>query len=532
MNFLKLKFNIFQQRGWLYVLLLLTVLSYFLWLNATPGFSDPDAFYHAKITQLIKANGPVKNFKWLPFTTLNELYTDHQLLYHLLLLPLFCCLKPLLAIKLGTVIFAALMILFFQWLLDKFKIKYALAYTFILLTAYQFIFRINLTKTSALSLIFLLAFIYLIFNYSGRWSWKLFILSAAYVWLYGGWAISLGVGLIYWLTKGIKNWQQNYLAQQKTGWRYLRSSLFNLPQLKLVANFTGGLLSGLVVNPYFPINLKFYWQQTFQIGLLNHKNMVEVGSEWYGIALFDLIRHNVLIFILWLAAWLIFFIYLNRQDERRWSLLITNFIFLALTLKAKRNFEYLIPFMVLFSALVINDLMEIKTWQEIKQISQKYLWHSRTALYALGAGLLVYLPILWQGNFKALPRALRHNYSFNQFAGITSWLQAHSQAGEIIFHDRWDDWPVFFYHNSYNRYIIGLDPRFMYFKNKDKYLLWQKIVKAEVKKPCGPIKQNFKANYIFVKSDNLKFRYNLATDHDCQLAYQDKDGQIYKITNF
>ncbi len=532
MNFAGLKSNLHIGRRWWYVILFLTVLSYFLWLNATATFSDPDAFYHAKIAQLIKESGLVKEFSWLPMTTLNEIYIDHHWLYHLLIVPGLYFLNPLIAVKLAAALFAALAIVSFEWLLDKLRVKYSLAYTLLLLAAYQFVFRINLVKTSALSLICLLGFIYLLFNHHGRWSWKLFGLSGVYVWLYGGWVISLGVGLIYWLVKGVLDWYQYHLKQQKTESKYFWSSLLKRPQLKLLANFTGGILAGLLINPYFPTNLKFYWQQSVQIGLVNYKEIVDVGSEWYGIALFDLVRHNVLIFILWLIAVLIFFARLKQQTARTWTLLIVNFIFLGLTLKAKRNFEYLIPLVVLFSALVISRAGEVNPLKVLQQWGPKYLPYYPKIVYILALGLLTYLPILWQGNFKGLPEALGYRYRFDQLAKASQWLKGHTQPGAIIFHDRWDDWPVFFYHNSYNRYIIGLDPRFMYFKDKNKYELWHKIVKGELEQPCRSIKQNFQSNYVFVKNDNLKFRYNLTVDKACQLAYQDEDGQIYKIINF
>ena len=148
-----------------YIFLFIFIFSFFLWLNSNASFVDPDSFYHAKIAEFIGQNGPVKNFYWLPFTSLDEVYIDHHFLYHLILIPLVSVLSPLVAVKLAAVFFAALAILVFQWLLDKLKIKYSYIYTLILVLTHQFIFRLNLAKTTALSLIVLLFFIYLLFNF-------------------------------------------------------------------------------------------------------------------------------------------------------------------------------------------------------------------------------------------------------------------------------------------------------------------------------------------------------------------------------
>jgi len=196
---IKIAKNVFTNKKILYLLLFLVIFSYFLWLNNTPNFSDPDAFYHAKIVDLIRQQGIIHDFSWLPYTTLNDIYIDHHLLYHLILVPFSFAISSLLLVKLAAVIFASFFIVFFQWLLDKLKIKYSFIYTLILLISHQFIFRINLAKVPSLSLIILLLFIYIIFTQQKKWSWPLFILSFLYIWLYGGWIIMVGLAFIYFI---------------------------------------------------------------------------------------------------------------------------------------------------------------------------------------------------------------------------------------------------------------------------------------------------------------------------------------------
>ncbi len=503
--------NILIYKKTLYLLLFLVIFSYFLWLNNMPVFSDPDSFYHAKMINLISRQGIIHNFFWLPFTTLNDIYIDHHLLYHLLLVPFSLFINSLFLVKLSAVLFASFFILLFQWLLDKFKIKYSFIYTLILLTSYQFIFRLNLAKVPALSLIVLLLFIYILFTKNKKWSWLLFLLSFIYVWLYGAWIIGLFLIGLYVLLENLFN----YLNHQKQNYKFFLSSFI-------------GFIAGLVINPYFPTNFKFYWQQTFQIGLVNYKNIVGVGGEWYGLSIFDFIQHNLIILILFLLASLVLIFYKNKYHIQHWFLFITSFVFFVLTLKSQRVIEYFVPLVLLFIALVFN---EINIKEQINKFI-KIIPYSKIILSVFTILLLLYLPVIFLGNYQGLKTTLGTNYNFTTFKDSMVWLINNTQPNEIIFHDRWDDWPVFFYYNSYNRYVIGLDPTFMYFKDKNKYNNWRQIKDGKIKNPCLLIHREFTSQYIFIKKGNQLFKNNVNHDQHCILAYQGQDGSIYKIINF
>ncbi|HRY63013.1 MAG TPA: hypothetical protein P5267_00170, partial [Patescibacteria group bacterium] len=288
-----------HRRRILYFLFFVVVFAYFLWLNNTLVFPDPDSFYHAKITELTGDFGPVKDFPWLPFTTLNDIYIDHHFLYHLILVPFVYFFDPLLVIKIAAVFFAALAIILFQWLLDRLAIKYSFVYTLILLFSDKFIFRINLAKVPSLSLIVILLVLYYLFINKGRWSWPLFGLAFLYIWLYGGWPILLGIGLIYFIIIGASNWLEEVRVQRTRNqkseirnisreFKSLIRKLFSWESFQLPLNIFSGLLAGLIISPYFPRNLQFYWQQTFQIGLVNYRGLVDVGGEWYPLNFMDL----------------------------------------------------------------------------------------------------------------------------------------------------------------------------------------------------------------------------------------------------
>lgn len=511
-----------------YFLLFLGVSIYFLWLNYSPSFPDPDSFYHAKIIELIHDSGPVTDFPWLPFTTLNEIFIDHHFLYHLAVLPLAYFLPSLLAVKIAAVIFAALAIVIFQWLLDALSVRYSWLYTLVLLFSDQFIFRLNLAKAPSLSLIFLLLATYFISKASKHWSWPLFALSFFYVWLYGGWPILLGIGFIYFITAGAVNWFERFSSHTFKitvgNLKLLLADLFCWSNLKLPLSIFSGLLAGLIINPYFPANLQFYWQQTFEIGLKNYRGLVDVGGEWYPPDFFGLISHNIYSLILFFLALVVFFVFLRRQRPLAWLLFFLSLFFFFMALKSQRNIEYAIPFILFFSALVFSSWPEIIP--RLKQLFASYHWPTTVIIICL----LVCLPIIFTYNFLGLRESLRGGFSWHKFLASGTWLKKNTPPGTLVFHDNWADFPILFYRDDSARYLIGLDPTFMYFKNQEQYYFWRDVSAGrQTGHVCALIKKTFQAEYIFVSQLDRALDPQLASDPNCVKVYEDTEARIYRL---
>src|SRR3990172_1268714 len=256
-----------------YLLIILAAYFLFFWLQSAPVLSDPDSFYHAKIAQIL-ANGKILHeFPWLRFTTLKDNFTDHHFLYHIFLIPFVSLFPdPLAGLKFSVVVIGALVFTVIFWFLKSNKVPFSFALTLILLAAGPYLFRANLAKAPILSLAVLIVGLQLMFR---KKYIPLFFLSFFYVWLYGGWMLLGGAAIVFVVTDTIK-YQVSSIKYLKIDW-------------KLVIAVFGGLLAGLSINPYFPDNIAFTWQQAVKIGLINYQNIIGVGGEWYPYKIFDLI---------------------------------------------------------------------------------------------------------------------------------------------------------------------------------------------------------------------------------------------------
>jgi len=517
MNYLAKPVKFFIRRPlWQYVLLAALALSFFAYLAASPTFVDPDSFYHAKMAQLLVERGTLTDFPWLTATTLRYHFIDHHWLYHLLLIPFVNLWPPLYGLKVATVLLATGTILAIFWLLRSLKIKGAFWFALFLLTVNPFIFRLNLAKATALVLILVFLAIYLIFN---RRYFLLLFLSAAYVWAYGGWPLAGFLVLAYCVISCL--WalsQRGFLAMHLGQTSILKQNFW-----LLLSVFTG-LAAGFFFSPYFPQNIYFYWQQIFKIALVNYQSVIGVGGEWYPYPPGELLGAAAPFFALLFIALLSFAWSYRKQPLHAWFFLFMTLVFCGLTLKSRRYVEYFVPFGAVFSALSLNVL-----WQATSAKFTRYL--PRNFFIGLMLALIIGgLPLFYQ-DMKLLKNAFTGGFAFDRFAAASAWLENNSEPGDIVFHSDWDEFPLLFFHNDSNYYLVGLDPTFMYEFDRDLHQRWVAITTGKsADNMYQNIKQAFGAQYVFVDYlQNGDFDRNLSNNFNFEVVYSDAEAKIYKV---
>ncbi|MFA6255223.1 MAG: hypothetical protein WC675_04330 [Patescibacteria group bacterium] len=506
--------NFFSKRQYL-VLFLITV-SLFIYLQFDSTFADPDSFYHAKLAEILAEKGAITEFPWLTATNLKYNFVDHHFLYHLILIPFVKLFSPLFGLKIATVTFASLLILTFFWFLRQLKVKGAFWYALFLLTVNPFIFRVNLAKAQALVLIFLFLIIYLLFT---RRYLFLILVSCLYVWLYGGWPLLLVLAVIYGLVSSL------FVYWKRGGFllRLKKKKIYG-QNLLLVVSILLGIAAGVFFSPYFPWNLDFYWQQSFKIAVLNYQYSIGVGGEWYPYQFSHLLLAAAPLWLLYFLAVFIFTTDFKKQSMNSWFFLILSFLFFMLTLKSRRYIEYFVPLAVCFSALSLADFFVLikKNLPKIMPVRLVFL----TPLLIF----LVLAPVFYH-DLTSIKHSFQNGFAFNTFAEPMQWLKENSEAGDIVFHSDWDEFPILFFHNSFDYYLVGLDPTFMYFYNPGLYQQWSEITTGQFNANLYEIiKRVFGAKYVFVNiQDNEAFDQNLASNFHFQEVFKNQEAKIYKL---
>lgn len=526
-----------RQWWWLAYLLMFTIsFVVLLVLQAAPVFADPDSFYHAKMAILIRDQGIVHAFPWLDLTVLGQHYTDQHFLYHVLLIPFVTWFPPLVGLKLATVFFGAGVVTMAYWMMRQLGVRGAFIYALILLFSRPFSFRMSLAKAPSTSLIILLVGLTWIFQYRLR---RIFILAFAYVWYYGGFAL-LGIGATVHAGVSILHnrfitghdshrFVQKIKALISRGSRTERVRRLNLGIL--IATW-GGLLAGIIINPYFPNNIPFYFHQVINIGVINFQKVIGVGGEWYPYGLVNLIANGAFASILLVLGVVGLLARAKQQSKSTWTMFFLTAFFFLLTLKSRRYVEYYIPFAIIFSAASISGaLAGIKLhrlWVEFHRL----MLRQRTGQILLGlAGVYIAVAAGFVAgrDFHNEQRDLQHGFRPNELAPASVWLAENTPVGSRVVHSDWDEFPLLFYHNTHNTYIVGLDPTFLYKADPDRYWTWANITLGKF---GGDVYQavttTLDSHYVMVTSDHTGMDRYFRTNDRFTKRYQDSEATIYE----
>jgi hypothetical protein len=493
-----------------------------MWISG-PVFSDPDSFYHMKMTQLmLERHTAIVDFPWAAFTTLKNAYVDHHLLYHAILMPFVWAFGSVTGIKVATAVLFGICLTLFYGLLRSLRVRYAGIFTLLLLGTDDFAFRLSLAKAPSIGFLFLIGGYALLVHKQHR---LLALLSFFFVWAYGGFMLLPIVVGMYVAFEVIT-------ALVRTGkWPGIRGLIrMGVPLWATLA----GTLGGLLLHPSFPKHFQFYWQQVVQIGLVNYKDIIGVGGEWYPLSLQDLLSTPILLTSLLIASVIVVTIKRRvRYSNGTLTAVMMAGVFFLFTLKSQRYIEYYIPWGFLAAALVLNESGALlaagelvrKLWRRVPQ--QLF---PKTVAICMVMYVCIFIPGIVVTSIIQTNDSLHQGVPINRFAGAMEWLRQHSTQGDILFHNDWDDFPMLFNGVTRLRYIVGLDATFMYNYNHDLYWEWVHITTGEKKDGLFEAIQNdFNARFVLVDADHTGLYNNIVNDGRFEIVYHDDETTIFRI---
>jgi hypothetical protein len=501
------------------MLVLVLAAAAFAWIHRLPILGDPDAFYHLKMSELLLERGPVGEFIWLPFTTLARAYADHHFLYHLLLAPYVAALGPLLGLKAATVAFAVAAIAAFLLLLRRSGVRHAGWFALLLVGAYGPAFRLSLSKASSLSIAVVLLALVLLRRRGSAWT--LFALSFAFVWLHGAWPVMLGLLAIAVAADLITS--AIFAQLSKNG----SSTAVGRGEAPAVV---GGLAAGLVLNPFFPANLTFYWEQIFQIALVNYASALgKVGAEWGPGDLGRVFTENAAALLPLLTAVALLVWIVLRRGSRPGDLqvsrerlrdvvtaLLLSAAFLVMTMRHARHQEYLVP-LVLWLAALLFDTVHVAAFKDHRARV------AALAVLAISLGLGAW-------NVARLASFYKERHAFAKYAGAAAWIRANVPEGQVIFHGRWDDFPMLFYRDDAHRYVAGLDPTFFWRQDPVKYQLWDDIGSGRRRAELPRIlKSEFSTDVVFVRAEGDPLKRVIEKNPSFKRVYADSEAEVWRV---
>ena len=463
----------------------------------TSGLADNDGFYHLRMAALIKQYGLRVPFTWLPLSILNQdAFYDHHLLYHVYL-SLFAGGSDqamLIAAKWASIFMPAAAFVAIWWMLRGQGVRYAAIWAVGLFAFSQaFLYRLSMPRAQAASLLVLALGLHLLLQRKFVW---LIPLGFLYVWLYNAFPLLIVFGGVYAASV--------FLLERRFEWKALI--------------YPGvGIALGLIVNPYFPQNIAFIINHLApKIGELG----VSVGNEWYPYDTWVLIENSGFA----LAAFLIGVFGMIWRGQKFDRVTLTTFalavLFGLLTFKSRRFIEYFPAFALIFTALAVGRIGNLRG--QVNDLPNKR-WYPIGLLAILIAPLFITLT-------QARSVMADQSKPAETYAAASYWIAQHAKPGALIFQTDWDDFPRLFFYNPANVYTVGLDPTYMQLYDAELYDEWVKITQGKIDRASEQIRSRFGGDYVITDLQHTAFLKQAKNDPGLKEVFRDKYAVIFEVS--
>ncbi|MDO8463566.1 MAG: hypothetical protein Q7S96_04875 [bacterium] len=498
-----------------------------------PGhFPDPDSYYHAGMAELAAEGVFEQTFPWLTLTNFPETFADLHFVYHLVLVPFVNIFGTATGLRIATIAAVGLLAITFSALLRTLNVRGAFWLTALLLGSSSFMLRANLAKSQG----FAFTILFLGMTAAAKRSHiGIFLATLFATWTSSHWPVLTVAVCAFALAQCVVEIVDGTAPTLRIGKPFLR-------MCGMILTALCGNAVALIVNPYFPANLTMAREQILNIAVIGGIPEAIPGGEWVPLSVMELASAiGFLIPLLLIATYGLMVLIMrtvrgtdaNGRQTTAYAIAtaLLAATFFALTLGARRHIEFLTPLLIAFIAVGIQPAVQW-AWPPRVAIAWRRPGELRRPLATIM--LLVAIAGFTVGAIRGI-RAQRERfatgYSVETLAGASAWIAEHAPENAIIFHADWDDFPLLFFHDRRHRYLVGLDPRFAYYHNRERYRELLAIRAGDI--PDGRIAQRIiavtDASYAIVTADQPELTALLDADLDATQVYGDDEARVYAL---
>ena len=493
---------------------------------------DFDAYYHFRWSRmlwdgLISGNFP-PSFDALPLTTLNPRdYVDHHLLFHVFQIPFTFFPDFEAGAKVGTWLFACAAVLACFWLLVRYRVGYPLLWLVAVLgSSAPFLYRIQMGKAMSVSIVMLVAGIYLLFERRYLWLLPLaFVFALTYDMVF-----LLGVASVCWLA--VVLWGERSLNREVK-----RAAV----AVGLVAL---GIALGSVINPYFPRNVVLTYQHLL-MKVTPKDFTTAVGSEWYPYSTWEFLGNCGVALAAMVAGYVAFRGAARAENRRAFFLLLFATFLMLVNMRWRRFAEYFPPFAVLFAAFALDPLVAAARERYLtaggdgrdaaaaERAERARAWEF---VFVATAALLLLAPMIWYTRVTA--KDIAGMAGPDQYRRGMEWVRANVPPGEPVFNSDWDDFPKLFFYDPARPFIAGLDPTYLLDRDPELMRHYERIGRGEEEDPGPIIREKFCvgegaarrcARHVITDHEHGDMFDNMLDSGWFEVAYEDEDCSILRL---
>ena len=472
---------------------------------STPLLVSEDSYYHTRVSQIIRDRGPLREFPWMAFGVLTDRFSDKDFLFHWLR-SLVGARDDVRTSKIFTVVYAALIFSAVYFALARHGVPFPGYWLLLLFGAgYFFLIRLTFFRPHLLQILFfILALEFLI---ARRHTW-LFVLSAVHALSH---VTSVGVVALALLWSLV-----NYVPDRR--W-----------EIRGIVASGAGVALGFLVHPNFPANVGIWYVQIVQtlthVLRLGGARDLNQGSEFWPVDGRMLVTETLLPTLLLLVA-----LAVAIHERPRWRRESVFLWIVALAgfsgfLLSRRLIELWAPAQVLAAGFLMRDWIGRQREHPVWSRTRRERVVIVTAVIAVtlfhDAALVVKMR-------KETIRASRSSFGA-RFAGVGQWIDEHVPANEILYNANWGSFVYLFYYAPRHRYVVGLDPIFLYAKDQELWALYNTIMAGNDPEGVTHIQERFQSRWAVVEWELRNLSNQLQRDPRVALRFQGDGVSLYEI---
>ncbi|MBC8031457.1 MAG: hypothetical protein H7Z16_15215 [Pyrinomonadaceae bacterium] len=488
---------------------------------------DFDGYYHIKWSRMLweslRHGGFPPQFTWLPLTTLDpKNYVDHHLLFHVFQIPFTWFGDLRVGAKISATIFGSVAVFSCYWLLVRYRIRYPLVWLLALLAcSAPFLYRLSMAKAPPFAIIYLVIGIYFLFT---RKYWPLVPLAFIFALTYDMFVLLILASFIW---TAVIGWTERRFEWRPIAW------------------VLAGTVAGLVINPYFPTNLQLFYEH-LRIKITASDFSTKVGNEWYPYDSWEFIGNTLLACVAMFVGYLSFDPSDRKRSQHSLFFLVLATVLMIMTARWRRIAEYWPPFAVMFAAFALQArLMGTRSMLKRSLDTPKQLEllpdpppsvftkevELKEVLQTMGVAVIaVLIAVVLFFNVQAMSKDIATSARHETYKAGAEWMRANVPAGERVFNTDWDDFPRLFYYDPAHNYVSGLDPTYLYDRDKELSELYDSITLGKEEDPGPLIRDRFGARYVFSdNSDHDDFFFKARESGWFDIVYEDRDCTILYI---
>jgi hypothetical protein len=230
-----------------------------------------------------------------------------------------------------------------------------------------------------------------------------------------------------------------------------------------------------LIAPGFPTYMREIIFGVFADTIVGKKVAIAEGGELYPVKIFDYLSMNMVLFAAFLfgiSLEISRYVGMRRkgsltaQPERQvveGALFAISLSFFLFSLVSRRNLDFFVIAALAYIPMVLVHFSE--GIRALGPISRR----------ALVVGVTIFVVYLVSATGLTINDRIASMQPYDFLERPSEWLKNNVKPGEIVFNTTWNWFPSLYLYNPGNRYIAGIEPRFLYNYDPEKYWEWRHI---------------------------------------------------------